>query len=99
MTTSDIARVGDAQEVPPPGCPSAAWVEVNEAKVFAARLGANWWITFRHHGPESRFQVVTASIGGDRVRVTCDDREHAAWLLAHIVEQGVPRTAVKVGAR
>lgn len=71
-------------------------VQVNECAVFATGKGLDWWLLFRGHGPESRFVIITASLGGDRVNVQCEDREHAEWLLATLLEQGVPKSALKV---
>jgi hypothetical protein len=74
-----------------------AAVEVNEAKIFATRGGSDWWLMFRSRfEPIDRIKVITASLGGDRVEVQCDDREHADWLLAHAVGNGVPQSALKV---
>lgn len=73
------------------------YVEVNEAKIFATTGGVAWWLAFRQRfEPIGRIEVVTASIGGDRVRVECDDRHHADWLKATAQENGVPKAAVKV---
>jgi hypothetical protein len=71
-------------------------VQVNECAIFATRRGVDWWLLFRSHGPESRFVVVTASLAGDRVNVQCEDREHAEWLLGRLLEEGVPKSALKV---
>lgn len=72
-------------------------VEVNEAKILATRGGAAWWLEFRcRFEPTGRIEVVTASIGGDLVKVKCDDRDDANWLLGHAVSRGVPRSALKV---
>lgn len=74
-----------------------AYVEVNEAKIFATTGGVSWWLAFRHRFETSgRITVDVASLGGDRVRVECDDREHADWLKATAQENGVPAAAVKV---
>jgi hypothetical protein len=73
-------------------------LEVNEARLFS--IGGEplrWWLDFRHrYEPIGRVQIVTASMGGDLLRVKCDDREHAEWLLDHAVQQGIPKSAVKV---
>jgi hypothetical protein len=74
-------------------------LEVNEAKILATRSGFAWWLEFRgRFEPIGRIEVVTASIGGDRVKVQCDDREHANWLMNSAIEHGVPKTALKVTA-
>ena len=71
-------------------------VRVNEVKIFATRTGAEWWTLFRMGGPSFRFTTVMSSIAGGLVDVACDDREHAEWLMAGMVEQGIPRSALKV---
>lgn len=74
-----------------------AALEVNEAKVLATGCGVSWWLEYRaRFEPIGRVEVITASIGGDRVEVLCDDREHADWLLAHAIGNGIPRSALKV---
>jgi hypothetical protein len=78
---------------------SAAEVIVNECKVFATAGGAAWWAAFRTYQPQSRFRVITASIGGDRVAVACADAGHAAELAAMFVERGLPASAVSVSKR
>ena len=72
-------------------------VEVNEARVLATRQGAGWWIAYRSQAERARrVTVVTPSIGGDLVRVACDDQEDAAWLRDHMADSGIPVTALKV---
>lgn len=75
----------------------SACVEVNEAAVWSTQRGTDWWNTFRLRFERiDRIEVVTHSLGGDRVRVACDDRDHAVWLANHMVEfGGLPRTAVR----
>lgn len=74
-----------------------AALEVNEARILATQQGAGWWLEFRHRfEPIGRLEILIASIGGDRVRVACDDKEHAAWLLGSAVEHGVPKSALKI---
>jgi hypothetical protein len=78
----------------------SAAVEVNEAKVFATRTAADWWVLFRMQAERaSRIKVVTASIGGDRLLVACDDAAHAQELVALFVEKGLPKSAVKVARK
>jgi hypothetical protein len=76
-----------------------AHLKVNEAKILATRGGSSWWLEFRgRFEPIGRIKVDTVSIGGDMVRVECDDREHAAWLLTTAQQNGVPASALKVVA-
>jgi hypothetical protein len=76
-----------------------AYVEVNECRVNATEAGRHWWTAYRfHHEPTGRITTVTASIGGDRVRVACDDRAHAEWLATHMIEMGcLPKSAIRIG--
>ena len=74
-----------------------AVLEVNEAKVLATGCGVSWWLDYRSRFERiERIKILTASIGGDRVEVVCDDREHAEWLRGQAVSKGVPRSALKV---
>lgn len=75
---------------------TTAVVEVNECKVFAVASAADYWITYRDQCEAvGRITILQASIG-DLVHVSCDDRDHATWLAAHLVSHGgLPRTAVK----
>lgn len=75
-----------------------AAVRVNEVVVnlYVPRETANWWALFRARGPAERFTIVTTSIPGDLVDVACDDRSDAEWLRDHMVERGIPRTALRV---
>ena len=69
-------------------------LEVNEARVFATRRGAEWWHWFRMSRERAGgIEVVTASVGGDRVRFDFDD---AAAFLKVAVDNGVPRQAIKI---
>lgn len=77
-----------------------AYVEVNEARVIAAASESanNTWAAFRSRSEGSgRLAVVTASIGGDRVRVACEDLVHARMLRSSLVRSGLPESAVAVG--
>lgn len=78
----------------------AEWcVEVKDIVILSSRQGSDWWLAYRHrYEPIGRIVHIpgTAAPQGDHCRVLCDDREHAEWLAAHMVEHGgVPRTAVK----
>lgn len=77
-----------------------AGVRVNEAVVnlYCPRETSNWWALFRARGPASRFSVITATIPGDLVEVACEDREDAALFRDLLIEQGVPKTALKIVA-
>jgi hypothetical protein len=72
-------------------------VEVNEAKVLASGRGASWWVDYRLRNEQAgRIEVLTASVGGDRVAIACDTQGHAAWLAALLVAKGLPTSAVAV---
>lgn len=73
-------------------------VEVNECAIRAVGRGADQWFDFRSlMNPVGRIEIVQATIVGDVVRVTCDDREHADWLRGTMIHQwGVPDRAVAV---
>lgn len=75
-------------------------VVVNECAVFATHRASDWWMWFRFaNRSEQRFEDRIVSLGGNLVAVRCDDREHAEWLAAHMVEfAGIPKSAVKVEA-
>lgn len=77
---------------------TSAAVRVNEVVVnlYTPRETANWWAIFRARGPASRFTIVTPAIPGDLVDVACDNREDAEWLRDHLIERGIPSTALKV---
>jgi|HubBroStandDraft_2_1064218.scaffolds.fasta_scaffold16773_2 hypothetical protein len=73
-----------------------AGVEVSEAVIWATQRGADWWTDFRRrYEPAGRVTVVTPSVGGDLVRVACDDAEDAAWLRGHMLAEGIPARAVR----
>lgn len=73
-------------------------VEVNEARVHATPSGIEWWMAFRKRGPAERFRDLPPySPFGSAVQVSCDGKEHAGDLAAHMVSHGsLPRTAVRV---
>lgn len=71
-------------------------VEVNEASIGAAGEGREWWDLYRSHGRPERFVTVVRGIGGDLVRVACDDREQAVWLAATMPNHGIPAGAVRL---
>ncbi|MFD5251308.1 hypothetical protein ACFWM5_00495 [Streptomyces bobili] len=75
-----------------------AAVRVNEVVVnlYTSRDTANWWALFRARGPVERFTIITASIPGDLVDVACDDHADAEWLRYHMIEMGIPTTALRV---
>lgn len=76
---------------------STVAVRVNECAVFAVARVADWWVTsFRAPAQEARICVETSSIGGDRVHVHCENREHADWLAGHLLDRGVHKSALKV---
>jgi hypothetical protein len=72
-------------------------VEVNEARIYATRRGLDWWVAFRVSlASTTRITVLLASVGGDLVDVACDSSGDAAWLLDHMISEGVPAHALKV---
>lgn len=71
------------------------FVEVNEASIFATGTAAEWWVLYEAHQPTSRITVMAASIGGNRVRVECDDDEHAEQFVQMLAEHGAPKNAAK----
>lgn len=74
-----------------------ALVLVNECRIFATHRAADWWTWFRYANPSGRFEDRVVSLGGNLVAVACDDREHADWLAAHMVDfAGIPKSAVRV---
>jgi hypothetical protein len=71
-------------------------LEVNETRFHPAARAGDWWSTFRARS-KRRITVVTPSIGGDLVRVACDDQEDAVWLRDHMVDAGgIPVTAMQI---
>jgi hypothetical protein len=101
VTTRPRRAAGPGQavlELPP--LPQHA-VRVNEvlALTYTTRETENWWAMWRGHGPEQRFVIVTAGFIGDSVDVLCDDREHAEWLHADLIERGIPKAALKIVER
>jgi hypothetical protein len=64
--------------------------------LYTKRETASWWTLYRARGPAARFTVVTTSVPGDLVDVACDDRADAEWLRDHMIERGIPKTALKV---
>lgn len=78
----------------------SAYVEVNEARVHAAasESASEVWTRFRNRADDTgRTTVVAASIGGDRVRIACDDHTHARMLRSSLVSAGLPESSVAVG--
>jgi hypothetical protein len=74
-------------------------VEETRALTYSTRETANWWALFRSRGPERRFVTVTVGFIGDLVDVLCDSREHAQWLHDNLVDQGIPKAALKITER
>lgn len=74
-----------------------AAVEVNECRVYATSQGGDWWTWFTFaHKNNGRITVLKPSLVGALCSVACDDAEHAKWLADHMVENGVPKSAVRV---
>ena len=93
MRAEDVQRLAAGREERDA---NAFVVEINECAVLATRNGSAWWIAFRHrYDPTGRIEDVDVSLGGNRVHVAVDDREHAEWLIGHMVGQGIPASAVK----
>jgi hypothetical protein len=75
----------------------SAALEVNECRVVATDSGNEWWTAFRQvFSNTGRITVLSASLGGEVVSVSCDDREHAEWLRETAVRNGIPKSALKV---
>jgi hypothetical protein len=72
------------------------WVRVNDAHILACGQGASWWFWYRRRCDlGGRIHVENATLGGDIVRVACDDREHAEWLAGYMHKMGVPKSCAK----
>ncbi len=71
-------------------------IEVNEAKVFATTQGTEWWAAFRQRFDATRITDVTVSLGGNLCHVVADSRGDADWLAEHMVDMGMPESAVRV---
>ena|SRR2546423_9400612 len=72
-------------------------VEVNEGTIFATQMGIDWWLLFREIGERAgRIRRSGASPMGELCSVACDDREHAGWLVNRMIEQGIPKSALKI---
>lgn len=73
-------------------------VQVNEAALFATRLGVDWWLAFRRMFDASgRITETTISLGGSMCDVACDSTEDAQWLADQMINvHGFPKRAVKV---
>jgi hypothetical protein len=71
-------------------------VRVTEPVITATQMGIDWWLDFRRFHVPGRFTVVEASLAGEVVDVACDDREHADWLAAEMVRNGIPKRGVRV---
>lgn len=74
-------------------------VEVSEPKVFTY-TGSNvaWWLLYRQrHEGTGRLTEHGATLVGSLVDVACDDKDHAEWLAAHMVNHGgLHASAVRV---
>lgn len=96
-------RIVQLELFAPPSAAAAAtplndWgVWVNECVVFATRHGAEWWALFSaRFEPTPRMTCLMPSIAGCSWHVASDSREDAHMLAELMVENGVPRSAVKV---
>ncbi|MCK2219736.1 hypothetical protein MF672_038965 [Actinomadura sp. ATCC 31491] len=84
---------------PAPRKPPTVWgVQLNEVRLYHAAPNAmNWWLPYRHRFDTSgQVQILTTTLGGQVIQIgPYTDRDDADFIAAHLVEQGVPLTAVK----
>ena len=74
-----------------------AFVEVNETAILMAgsHAAARWWLLYLDQA-EKAGRVETVAVGiGDLVRISCADAPEADWLTSHMVNNGVPKSAVR----
>lgn len=72
-------------------------VEVAETRVFATRSGADWWgLYLKRFEPTGRIKTVRQTLGGGIMHVSCADQEEAQWWVENAVDNGVPRSALKI---
>ena len=60
-------------------------VEVDESKIYATGVGADWWIHFRKANAPERFTSIKSGWPGDTVHVACDSEEDAKALARHMI--------------
>ena len=73
-------------------------VLVNEIRINAVGRAAHWWCSFLARSGD-RVEELQATLGGAVCWVRCDDREHAQWLAAHMIGQGIHASAVRATTR
>lgn len=72
-------------------------VEVNEVKILATRLGADWWLMFMQaFANTDRIKTTQITMAGIVCTVDCDDREHAQQWMDNAIEHGVPKAALRI---
>lgn len=71
-------------------------VEVNEAKVHFTGAGSGSWELFRLRQPGRITDIPGWVPGGTLALVSSVDQVDAEWLAGHLVDGGLPRTAVRV---
>lgn len=74
-------------------------VDVNETRINASSAGHRaWWAFYRKNADSvGRAQVLKATVGGDLVRIHCDDEAHATWLATYLTDRvGMPASAIRL---
>ena len=96
-TVQEALFTDDDIPAPAPFVPD--WgVLVHETRIFATRLGADWWLAFssRFEGAPRMTCLGLNPMGGEW-HVACDSQEDAQSLAEHMVSfGGVPNSAVEV---
>jgi hypothetical protein len=87
------------EDVPAPAPFVPDWgVRVQETRIFATRLGVDWWLLYssRFEGTPRMTCLGHLPQGADW-HVACDSKEDAQWLAEHMVSHGgIPKAAVEV---
>ncbi len=73
----------------------AAALVVNEVRVNSVGKAARYWAVFASR-QRGRITETSVTLGGAVCEVACDDADHARWLMAHLIDQGIPASAMKV---
>jgi hypothetical protein len=73
-------------------------VEVNEGVVEASRRGVEWWHLYRSrfNGTGRIVETKPGCIVGGLAEVACGSRDDAEWLAGHMVDRGLPQSAVRI---
>ncbi|MGB8020028.1 MAG: hypothetical protein WCF04_02240 [Candidatus Nanopelagicales bacterium] len=71
---------------------------VNEPRLNAAgsEQARDWWFAFWATAPTGRIHAIQATIGGCVCEVACDSLTDADTLLAVMMANGMPRSAIKI---